>query len=282
MRQVDFFIVGMQKAGTTALDHMLRRHPTIQMASEKETHFFDNETLDWSCPDYGRLHALFDWETEARLRGEATPIYSYWPAAIERIRRYNPSAKLIVCLRHPSHRAYSHWRMERLRGWEELSFSEAIRDGRQRVRDAPGGVHRVHSYVERGFYAGQIRRLLAPFSPESVVFIRTDRLWVDPDRELGRICRFLGVESALSRAQRQYIVPLDTSDGSPMTLADRMYLDALFESGIKETARLTELDLGDWLRPNYRENMRPRYTRISRVIGRVTSLLAGSGANNST
>ncbi|MCA0448534.1 MAG: sulfotransferase, partial [Proteobacteria bacterium] len=42
MGRVDFFIAGVQKGGTTALDHYLRDHPAIQMASVKEVHAFDD------------------------------------------------------------------------------------------------------------------------------------------------------------------------------------------------------------------------------------------------
>ncbi len=47
-------------------------------------HFFDDETQDWSAPDYGAYHAHFG--ARDGLRGEATPIYAYWPNALERIR----------------------------------------------------------------------------------------------------------------------------------------------------------------------------------------------------
>lgn len=43
---VDFFIAGVQKGGTTALDAMLRAHPALQMAARKEVHFFDKDGLD--------------------------------------------------------------------------------------------------------------------------------------------------------------------------------------------------------------------------------------------
>ena len=41
-------------------DGYLRQSPRVQMARRKEVHFFDNETLDWSAPDYASLHSEFD------------------------------------------------------------------------------------------------------------------------------------------------------------------------------------------------------------------------------
>lgn len=161
---IDFFIAGVQKAGTTALAHYLSQHPGIDFCRVKESHHFDNERLDWSQPDRTGLHRHFDWSLSQRLRGDATPIYTYWPNALDRIRAYNPRAKLIIILRHPSFRAYSHWRMEMARHRETLPFEIAIsKSGRQRVAEAPGGVHRTHSYVERGFYAEQVVGVLSRF-----------------------------------------------------------------------------------------------------------------------
>lgn len=68
--------------------------------------------------------------------------------------------------------------METKRRRETLSFQEAATEiGRIRVRETPTGRHRVFSYVERGFYANQIERLLKYFPREQLFFVRTDRLW---------------------------------------------------------------------------------------------------------
>ena len=96
---VSFLIAGVQKGGTTALDAYLRDHPDVQMASMKEAHFFDDEGQDWAQPDYARYHALF--ADDGRLRGEATPIYVYWPNSLERIARYRQDMRLILLFRDP-------------------------------------------------------------------------------------------------------------------------------------------------------------------------------------
>lgn len=251
MRQLDFFIVGVQKGGTTALDRMLRAHPSIQMSAKKEIHFFDNEQIDWSAPEYGPLHDQFDWSREA-LRGEATPIYIYWPHSMERLARYNPSARLIVCLRHPVYRAHSHWRMETKRGRDNLAFADAIRAGRARVGEA----HRTYSYVERGFYASQLRRAFGLFDRRCMLFLRTDDLWSRTGHQLERVYRFLGVPP-IEAASREYVVLVDTAGMEAMTDSDRDYLWRLYADDIAETAELTGLDLTDWLNPEYRERIGP-------------------------
>jgi hypothetical protein len=255
VRRVDFFIAGVQKGGTTALDVVLRSHPTIRMARVKEPHFFDDESIDWRAPDYDNYHALFDLEASSTVAGEATPIYSYWPKSLDRIATYNSNAKILLCLRHPSLRAHSHWRMEMSREAERLPFSAAIREpGRRRI--AQGEAHRVFSYVERGFYSGQVRAITERFLAHNVFFCRIDRLWLEPIVELSKILSFLGAgESGNLGAEPRYIVPIETRSLGRMLPVDRKYLDDLFAPDIETTARLTGLDLSDWLDPAYEEPM---------------------------
>ena len=253
--RVQFFIVGVQKGGTTALDSILRDHPSVQMARVKEVHHFDDDTIDWSAPDHSRLHAAYNWNITGVVRGEATPITLYWPRALERLYHYSFQAKLLVGLRHPAFRAFSHWRMEMKRGWDTLPFALAVGfAGRQRVRNAPGGVHRVFSYVERGLYAPQVERLLALFPRNQVLFFRTDRLWLEPGQLLNEVQDLIGVERRLI-ARSRYLVPINTSDLGPIPDEQRKVLVEMFADDILRTSALSGLDLSDWLRPDYREPM---------------------------
>jgi hypothetical protein len=253
-RLIDFFIVGVQKGGTTALDRFLRKHSQVQMAKVKEIHFFDDDSLNWERPNYTRLHEAFDWNSpDFVMRGEATPIYSYWPNSIQRLRTYNCNAKLILSLRHPSFRAYSHWRMEVSRGAETLPFSAAIKSaGRQRVSQSTNGVHRAYSYVERGFYAAQIERLFNCFDPQQITFLRTDHLWNCGQTVIDGIQDFLGVSRQIN-LQREYVAPLAVEKLAAITPDDLAFLNALFTDDIVHTAKLTHLLLDDWLNPRYVE-----------------------------
>lgn len=260
-QMVDFFVVGVQKGGTTALDRMLRSHPQVQMSVVKEVHHFDDETIDWVSPCHEKLHRQFDWSIDEIMRGEATPIYTYWPDALDRLATYNHHAKIVVCLRHPALRAHSQWRMETKRGSDDVPFSVAIREGRNRVLETPSGAHRVYSYVERGFYADQIRRLKSLFG--CVHILRTDLLWLRHDVELARLCAFLGIDPY--SAPDGYVSPVDTSGLEAITPIDRQYLQDLYAEDIAETARLTGLDLDDWLDPAYEEPMRTSLRREDHV-----------------
>ena len=142
------------------------------------------------------------------------------------------------------------------RGAETLSFSHAIREGRARVAGSPRGVNRVFSYVERGFYAQQMRGASAHAA--AVHYLRTDGLWIDPAGEIAKIARFLGIDGVeYVPGPVNYLVPVDSSGMPPISEEDRAYLLAIYASDVAETERLTGVGLSDWLRPEYREPMAP-------------------------
>ncbi len=243
--KVNFLIAGVQKGGTSALHHFLSQHPSIILPKQKEIHFFDNEKIDWAAPPYEHYHSHFPSIRDEVIIGEATPIYTYWRPALARIHRYNPNMKLIVILRDPVARAYSHWRMETIRQAETLSFSQAIREGRKRVREKAEtlGCHRVYSYVERGFYLEQVLRLHATFPKENLLFLATADLRKNHTAVLDRICRFLGVPSFTTYPENQTIFSHATSQLPPPSSEDIAYLRALFSEDLRETETITGLDI---------------------------------------
>jgi hypothetical protein len=251
--RVGFLVAGVQKGGTTALFDYLAGHPDLSMATEKEVHFFDDEgpgspgrggqgfAVDWSAPDYAAYHARFA-PPDGRLRGEATPIYLYWPPSLPRIAAYNPGMKLILVFRDPVERAWSHWRMERARGVEPLYFSDAIRAGRSRVDDpAVPGAHRVHSYVERGFYGAQVTRLLGFFPRQQVFFGDARLLRADPSLFLRNVCEFLGVAPMAEVRPRESHVGRTDGEFAEIPTDDKVYLRTVYTRDQQDFRSLTRL-----------------------------------------
>jgi len=242
--RVDFIIIGVQKGGTTALFDYLSDEPGVSLSRIKETHFFDDETVDWAAPDYGRYHSHFDSGARG-LKGEATPIYVYWPNSLERIRAYNPDARLILMLRDPVERAWSHWRMEYARGAETRPFSWCIREGRARMLEAePWGYHREFSYVERGFYGEQVERLFTVFSRDQVLILESEALRLAPGDTLGRVSAFLGLQSPGVVAAREVHVGRNMDYGSCLTEADVAFLRGVYARDMARLANLTGIVFG--------------------------------------
>lgn len=243
MNLVQFLIAGAQKSGTSALDAYLRRHPALEMASPKETHFFDREAgIDWRAPDYERLHAHY--ALPDRMRGEATPITLYWTPAHYRVLRYNPDMRFILLFRDPVERAWSHWKMNRANGWETLSFSDAIRAGRLRVLDeqGPSGLSRRLSYVERGYYGRQVSELAKLFPKEHMLFLSQNELSCSPDIALGRVAAFLGV-ALLEPAKPERVNISRWAEPDALPDEDRAYLEQLYAPDQAAFRKITGLAL---------------------------------------
>jgi hypothetical protein len=115
-----------------------------------------------------------------------------------------PNARLIVMLRDPIRRAHSHYHHMRFEGHEHApTFEDAIdleasrlAGEEERLLADPGYVspsHQHHSYLARGDYAAQLRRLLALFPRQQILVIDSQRFFADPVAGVGDVLRFLGL-----------------------------------------------------------------------------------------
>lgn len=245
-RTVDFVLCGTQKGGTTALDAYLREHPELCMANRKEVHFFDNEEhFANRNPDYSKYHAYFSPKKTHKVLGEATPIYMYWDESPKRIFKYNPEMKLIIILRNPIERAYSHWNMERSRNADNLSFRDAINTENERCREALPYQHRVFSYIDRGHYVDQLRKIWEYFPREQVLVLKNEDLKQNPYDTLNQVANFLGVtqfnniegKNVHSRPYESHISP-----------EEKTFLKAIFDPEIKELEAELQWDCSEWLK----------------------------------
>ncbi len=226
--RIDFIVIGVQKAGTTALYDYLGEDSAFGLSQVKEVHFFDDEAIDWAAPDYEPYHRQFPWDRPV-IRGEATPIYIYWPQSLERIARYNSAIRLILLLRDPVERAWSHWKMEYARGVETKPFAWCIREGRHRLFDSePWGVHREFSYVERGFYGEQTERLLTLFPRDQVLILAAESLRRDPNATLGRVNAFLGAPPPPALTPREVHVGREMDYGGDLAGEDVAFLREIY------------------------------------------------------
>ncbi|MFF2089465.1 ATP-binding cassette domain-containing protein [Paenibacillus sp. NPDC058174] len=196
----DFLIIGTQKGGTTSLYHHLTGHPNIQAAAIKEIHYFDEQ--------FGRG---FDWYKRhfpsnlpaGIITGEASPYYLFHPQTPRRVYELLPNVKLIVVLRNPVQRAYSHYRMMVKRGIEQLSFPDAILAEHDRVNDdynrmamdssysSPNCSH--YSYLKRGLYVEQLERWYQYFPKEQFLIMNSEKLFQNPVECCTRAGQFLNI-----------------------------------------------------------------------------------------
>ena len=191
-KKVDVFIVGGQKCGTTALHNYLIKHPKIISGKIKELHFFDYEPYfdkENIIKSPMHLRALFQRKIpEDSILIDSTPNYSWWENSINRIYNYNKNAKLIFIMRNPVQRALSHWNMQ-----YDLKISlKSFRDSyNQELR---GDTSRELSYISRGFYSKQIKKMFNNFGRKNVHILESKDLKENTNNELLKISNFLNID----------------------------------------------------------------------------------------
>lgn len=210
----------------------------------KEPHFFDtDEHFAGESIDYAPYHALYAPQPGQRVLGDRTPIYMYWNDAPRRIAAYNPVMKWILLLRNPVTRAYSHWNMEVKQGRETLPFEDAVRTERERCAAAGPLQHRRWSYVDRGRYAVQLRRIARHFPPSQMLVLKSEAFHAEPAPALARIAAFLGVGPFPRSGKRDvFVLPYD----APISETARRFVRGELAADIADVERLLGWDCSDW------------------------------------
>lgn len=245
--KIDFLIIGTQKGGTSALDEYLRQHPEIGMAKRKELHYFDNEIIFSNKEvDYSIYEKEFDISQNFKVYGESTPIYLYWEPCCKRIWEYNNDIKLIVLLRNPIDRAFSHWNMEYERNAEKEPFMYCIKNENMRIKEALPAQHRVYSYTDRGFYSEQIRRYKRYFNDEQILFIKYEEFKKNQEFELDKVFEFLKVNPGNFKFKPKIINKINYQN--ELNADERNFLKTVFQNDIHEVERLLNWNCQDWLK----------------------------------
>jgi len=152
------------KGGTTSLWGYLDQHPEIYMAPVKEPHFFTRaeplatRALIHSYTDEQSYLDLFSDARDEKLRGEASASYFADPETPALIKQVSPDAKILVILRDPVERAYSHYWHVVAYGAERRTFSDTVRN------ELAGDQHPgVEPYAAGGFYVEPLQRYFRTF-----------------------------------------------------------------------------------------------------------------------
>jgi len=236
--RIDFVIAGAQKCGTTTLDAMLRAHPDIIMCNRKEAHFFDRP----ASGRYDEFHKMFPQQAVTKTSGEATPSYIYVDGAMERLSRYNPHLKIIVILRDPAMRAYSHWNMLRQRGETALSFGQAIRREHEFVPTVGDFASKKFAFLARGRYARQLKTMLTYFPPRQCLVMKYETLFQDVTRSMHQITEFLGVEGRSTPERRERAGSYE----QPIERIDVEFIANVLRNDLQDLAQLVDFDISDW------------------------------------
>jgi hypothetical protein len=143
--------------------------------------------------------------------------------------RAAPDAKLLTILRDP---------LDRYRSHMSIHVAKA-------TRTAFSAIH-AQDMLARGLYAQQLRRVLRQFPPEQLLVLQFEQCLADPETELRRTYRFLGLDEEfvpdglteqVNRGPREVTIPAWLEQDLSETFAE----DA---AGLLDIA--PELDLSLW------------------------------------
>ena len=192
-----FVIIGAQKAGTTTLHEVLSSHPMLAMPAGKERPYF-SEVNSGSWDQF--VASAYNQDIEGTLLGKSTPQYLNTPGTAGRIYAANPEVRIIVILRNPSERTYSHFRMCLRRGQLDSDFDKHVRawlkpDALANARMLPHTREsEAHCCVVWSEYSRMLNTYLETFPNSSILVTFTEQLAENPHDTFKAILQHLGLD----------------------------------------------------------------------------------------
>jgi hypothetical protein len=198
----NFHIVGAIKSGTTALYHYLLQHPSIFLSPDvKESRFLAGLLLEKNreigrainhVESFDEYQRLFECAEPHQAVGEVDPWCLYlYEQSIPRIKTFlNPDVRIIMCLRNPVDRSYSHYFQVVKQGWPIRSFAETV----DAVLSNTTTTWYERSFIEAGEYYAQVNAFRSEFPSDQVLILLFEEFRADVAGIFRQICRFIGVD----------------------------------------------------------------------------------------
>ena len=191
----NFLVIGASKSGTSSLYYYLKQHPQIFLSSVKETQFFNMDKIfNLGAKEFVNIY--FPTAENYIAIGDITPSYLVRPQkVIPRIQQVygNCPPKIVIIMRHPVKRAWSHYQHMVRSGEETETFSQALANEKSRIQCDPDG---WWGYRSEGDYAHYIESWMQEIPKENFHFIVTEELAEQPNQVLADLFRHLGVDES--------------------------------------------------------------------------------------
>ena len=194
------FCIGAQKAGTTYLYNLLQQHDALCFTRFKELHYF-SEKAEYMKGMEGFLKK-FNPCSETEYLADFSPVYITKKDSLDRIRdMFGNDARIIIILRNPVERAFSHYRMKLSKRNVKRTFNETIVSEME-------GEKRLQSILGRGLYSEQLENVYNAFNKDNILILRFEDLTGDTDDVLLKIFNFLDVDNKkISKEVERYTNP---------------------------------------------------------------------------
>jgi len=207
--RVDFFCVGVAKAGTTSLHDLLDLQEGVRLPKRKETNYFSfgmsgrpafSGPLDQTSVNESTITSLDEYiddfgRTPGCLTGEVCPSYSL-PGAAASIHAHNPRARIVILLREPVSRAFSNYQHLVRDGREHLTFEEALAAEEDRLGR---GWEWFWGLRRNSLYFDSVKEYIDLFGPDNVRIIFFEDFVKDQEHHLKAVMAFIGLDPASAR-----------------------------------------------------------------------------------
>ena len=175
-----FLGIGVPRGGTTWLHALLSSHPDVYMPTiRKEIRFFEKyyeRGLSW----YETFFCPPEQADTYQAIGEISTQYYDCEECPKRIFTTLPDSKLIIMLRHPINRAYSHYGFRVQRSNYRGSFEDFLAT--------------LPNVLEKGFYSRYLKQYLRYFDRNQILALLFEDVFVDTFKTKKTIADFLDID----------------------------------------------------------------------------------------
>ncbi len=180
----DFICLGVHKSGTSWLYNCLYEHPEV-FIQDKIDYFYREDRFKKGVTWYNEFFISKD----QKISGDLSPVYLFnqtntqQKSTAQRIYDYKPDIKLIVILRNPIERAYSHYLQDIKTGHlrAETLFNKAL--------------EKNPNILDWGMYRKHLQPFMQLFNKEQLLVLLFEDITQKPNQLLREVYEFLGVNS---------------------------------------------------------------------------------------
>lgn len=255
--KIDFFLVGAARCGTTSLYNYLNNSDEIFLPLVKEPNFFsavDSPNLeDYKLPDLDKKYhakiinsldvynSLYNKAAVGQLKGDTSPSYLWDYNVAKKLYIHNPNAKIIISLRHPVDRAYSHYIMNYYTGVDtNKEFTDALKAPKSELWGS------CNYYLEMGEYYSQVKAYYDVFPSNQIMVLVYEDWTKNITYEFKRLLSFLDIKFNDELLRK----PVDSNRIKPMKQVT--LLNFLRQNKIKATIKsIINQDLIDKIKSSF-------------------------------
>jgi len=179
---VDFIGIGAPRCGTTWIARCLEEHPQLCISKPKETDYFRDINYYKGIDFY---KSFFKHYKEGQKRGEYSTHYFFKEEVPRRIKVHNSEVKIIVCLRNPIERTYSHYRYHQARGGRVIMFDFGGIFKEEKMREF---------YLKPSRYYSNLKRYFDLFPRENILVLIYEDIKKDSVNFIQNVYEFLEID----------------------------------------------------------------------------------------